>query len=81
MNVPNKLISSVCNVGTGAFLFSAMEDRIHIDEKWFNIYKGHVKLYLLNDEQVPYQSTVNKSFIAKNDVFSRGGTSQIRPTP
>lgn len=52
-------------LGSGVFQFDSMESRVHIDEKWFNMYKGQNKFYLLRDEVAPRRSCVNKRFIAK----------------
>lgn len=42
-----------------------MYDVVHIDEKWFNLYKSSTKFYLTQDEQLPYRSCPNKRYIGK----------------
>ncbi|ETM36683.1 hypothetical protein L914_16679 [Phytophthora nicotianae] len=40
-------------------------DLVHIDEKWFNMYKGVTRYYLAPDEGLPYRSSLNKRYIGK----------------
>ncbi|ETM55386.1 hypothetical protein L914_01381 [Phytophthora nicotianae] len=42
-----------------------MYDTVHIDEKWFNLYKGTTKYYLTASEQLLYRTCPNKKYIAK----------------
>jgi len=42
-----------------------MYDTVHIDEKWFNMYKANNKYYLAKDEALPYRSSPNKRYIGK----------------
>ncbi|POM70363.1 Hypothetical protein PHPALM_13209 [Phytophthora palmivora] len=44
-----------------------MYDVVHIDEKWFNLYKGVTRYYLTPDEGLPYKATPNKRYIGKQD--------------
>lgn len=45
--------------------FLPMFDRIHIDEKWFNMTKVACTYYLLRDEEDPNRIAKNKKFITK----------------
>lgn len=47
-----------------------MYDIIHIDVKWFNLYKGTTRYYLTPDEGLPYRSTPNKQYIGNVIIFS-----------
>lgn len=40
-------------------------DTVHIDEKWFNMYKATNTFYLAANEAVPYTSSPNKRYIGK----------------
>lgn len=42
-----------------------MYDRVHIDEKWFNMYKAATTYYLTADEADPHRSSQNKRYIGK----------------
>lgn len=42
-----------------------MYDRVHIDEKWFNMYKASTTYYLTANEPEPYRSSPNKRYIGK----------------
>lgn len=42
-----------------------MYDTVHIDEKWFNLFKASTKFYITPNEQLPHQSTTNKRYIGK----------------
>ncbi|KAE9036974.1 hypothetical protein PR001_g8584 [Phytophthora rubi] len=46
-------------------LSNASHDTVHVDEKWFNLYKGATKYYLTAAEQLPYRSCPNKRYIGK----------------
>lgn len=45
--------------------FGAMEDVIHIDEKWFYLTKKSETYYLLADEEEPLRTCKSKNFILK----------------
>lgn len=47
-----------------------MYDVVHIDEKWFNLYRASTKYYLASDEQLPYRSCPNKRYIGKVMVLA-----------
>lgn len=38
---------------------------VHIDEKWFNLYKASTKYYLAPFEEVPHRTCANKRYIGK----------------
>ncbi|KAG6974136.1 hypothetical protein JG688_00003185 [Phytophthora aleatoria] len=42
-----------------------MYDTVHIDEKWFNMYKASNTFYLTANEAAPYTSSPNKRYIDK----------------
>jgi hypothetical protein len=42
-----------------------MYDTVHLDEKWFKLYKANTKYYLAKDEDLPYRSCPNKRYIGK----------------
>ncbi|OWY92626.1 hypothetical protein PHMEG_00038296, partial [Phytophthora megakarya] len=44
-----------------------MYDMIHIDEKWFNMYKATNTFYLTANEATPYNSSPNKRYIVLYD--------------
>ncbi|ETP44281.1 hypothetical protein F442_09112, partial [Phytophthora nicotianae P10297] len=55
------------NYFTGGILyrFDAMYDVVHIDEKWFNMYKASTRYYLSADASLPYRPCLNKRYIGK----------------
>ncbi|ETL81131.1 hypothetical protein L917_18475 [Phytophthora nicotianae] len=42
-----------------------MYDYVHVDEKWFNLYKVSTRYYLTKDELAPYQTCPNRRYIGK----------------
>ncbi|ETN18974.1 hypothetical protein PPTG_04409 [Phytophthora nicotianae INRA-310] len=42
-----------------------MYDYVHVDEKWFNLYKVSTRYYLTKDEFAPHQACPNRRFIGK----------------
>ncbi|KAG6971405.1 hypothetical protein JG687_00002064, partial [Phytophthora cactorum] len=42
-----------------------MYDTVHVDEKWFNMYKASNTFYLTANEAAPYTSSPNKRYIDK----------------
>lgn len=42
-----------------------MHNRVHIDEKWFFLFRARNKYYLTADENAPRSTAINKSFITK----------------
>ncbi|GMF59677.1 unnamed protein product [Phytophthora fragariaefolia] len=42
-----------------------MYDVVHVDEKWFNMYKASSRYYLTADESLPYRTCPNKRYIGK----------------
>ncbi|KAJ8542514.1 hypothetical protein ON010_g12300 [Phytophthora cinnamomi] len=52
-------------IGGLLYRFNAMYDIVHIDEKWFNMYKASSRYYLASDEALPYRSCSNKRYIGK----------------
>ncbi|RAW32141.1 hypothetical protein PC110_g11513 [Phytophthora cactorum] len=42
-----------------------MYDTVHLDEKWFNLYKANTKYYLAKYECLPYRSCPNKRYLGK----------------
>lgn len=42
-----------------------MYDIVHIDEKWFNLYKASTKYYITKDELALYRSCPNRRYIGK----------------
>ncbi|ETI34119.1 hypothetical protein F443_19324 [Phytophthora nicotianae P1569] len=42
-----------------------MYDYVHVDEKWFNLYKVSTRYYLTKDELAPYQTCPNRHYIGK----------------
>lgn len=45
--------------------FEAMDNRIHIDEKWFYLTRENQTYYLATDEELPYRAVKSKRFITK----------------
>jgi hypothetical protein len=37
------------------YRLDAMYDVVHVDEKWFNMYKASNRYYLAADESLPYR--------------------------
>ena len=48
-----------------ALFFKPMYDVVHVDERWFNLYKTSTRNYLAGNEVLPYRSTTNKRYISK----------------
>lgn len=48
-----------------SFIMHHMYDTVHVDEKWFNLYKASTKYYITANEQVPYRSSPNRRYIDK----------------
>lgn len=42
-----------------------MYDRVHIDEKWFNLYRETERFYLTRNEENSYRASPNKRYIGK----------------
>lgn len=42
-----------------------MYDVVHIDEKWFNMYKGATHYYMAPTEDMPHHTSPNKRYIGK----------------
>jgi len=53
--------------------FSAMQNIIHMDEKWFNTTSKYVKYYMLPGEDNPHRIVQNKNHIGKVMVLSALG--------
>ncbi|KAG6945239.1 hypothetical protein JG688_00016665 [Phytophthora aleatoria] len=51
--------------GIKSYRVHHMYNNVHLDEKWFNLYKANTKYYLAKDECLPYRSCPNKRFIGK----------------
>ncbi|ETI51616.1 hypothetical protein F443_05081 [Phytophthora nicotianae P1569] len=47
-------------IGCCLYRFDAMYNVVHIDEKWFNMYKASSRYYLTADEEMPYRTCPNK---------------------
>ncbi|KAG2824354.1 hypothetical protein PC129_g8777 [Phytophthora cactorum] len=47
------------HIGAKMFRVHHMYDTVHLDEKWFNLYKANAKYYLAKDEELPYRSCPN----------------------
>ncbi|ETP15615.1 hypothetical protein F441_09649 [Phytophthora nicotianae CJ01A1] len=47
------------------YRFDAMYDVVHIDAKWFNMYKASTRYYLSADASLPYRPCLNKRYIGK----------------
>ncbi|ETK87041.1 hypothetical protein L917_03764, partial [Phytophthora nicotianae] len=47
------------------FMMDHLYDVVHIDEKWFNMYKGVARYCFAPDEGLPYRSTSNVRYIGK----------------
>ncbi|KAE8952776.1 hypothetical protein PF002_g33140, partial [Phytophthora fragariae] len=45
--------------------FVDMYDVVHIDEKWFNMYKGSTHYYMSPTENLPHHTCANKKYIGK----------------
>lgn len=45
--------------------FHNMFDTVHIDEKWFNMYRDKENFYLTPNESAPHRTTQSKKFIGK----------------
>jgi len=54
-----------CNEILPNGLFNNMDDRIHIDEKWFYVDKVTRHFYLSENEGTPYKTTQHKSHLEK----------------
>ncbi|RAW20637.1 hypothetical protein PC110_g22920 [Phytophthora cactorum] len=52
-------------LGGRVYRMHHMYDTVHVDEKWFNLYKDTNKYYLTATEQLPYRSCPNKRYIGK----------------
>ncbi|KAE9024575.1 hypothetical protein PR001_g12645 [Phytophthora rubi] len=52
-------------IGARLYRLHHMYDMIHIDEKWFNMYKATNTFYLTANETAPYTSSPNKRYIGK----------------
>ncbi|GMF18209.1 unnamed protein product [Phytophthora fragariaefolia] len=50
---------------TGCYQMQNMYDVVHIDEKWFDLYKGSARYYLAPEDGFPYRSTPNKRYLGK----------------
>lgn len=46
-----------CN---GVKLYNPSYDVVHVDEKWFNMYKASNRYYLASNESSPYRSCANR---------------------
>ncbi|KAG3078961.1 hypothetical protein PC121_g7103 [Phytophthora cactorum] len=53
------------HIGAKMFRVHHMYDTVHLDEKWFNLYKANAKYYLAKDEELPYRSCPNKRYTGK----------------
>lgn len=60
-NKRDRLLSHVNSSG----LFDAMENTVHIDEKWFYMTKVNRRYYLTRDEEHPHNEVKSKRFITK----------------
>ncbi|KAK1934101.1 hypothetical protein P3T76_011304 [Phytophthora citrophthora] len=52
-------------IGLKSYRVRDMFDTVHLDEKWFNLYKTNTEFYLAKDEALPYRSSPNKRYIGK----------------
>ncbi|ETP21394.1 hypothetical protein F441_05085 [Phytophthora nicotianae CJ01A1] len=52
-------------IGCCLYRFDAMYNVVHIDEKWFNMYKASSRYYLTADEEMPYRTCPNKRYVGK----------------
>ncbi|KAG6943006.1 hypothetical protein JG688_00017822, partial [Phytophthora aleatoria] len=52
-------------IGIKSYRGHHMYDTVHLDDKWFNLYKANTKYYLAKYECLPYRSCPNKRYIGK----------------
>ena len=58
-------ISFISRCRGDKYEFNNMYDVVHIDEKWFNMYKGNENFYIVPGEEEPERSTQSKKYIGK----------------
>ncbi|ETN15348.1 hypothetical protein PPTG_21928 [Phytophthora nicotianae INRA-310] len=63
--IPRTTLQRYLADGGRMYRMHHMYDTVHIDEKWFNLYKGTTKYYLTASEQLLYRTCPNKKYIGK----------------